>query len=73
MAGEFVLSMSWEKKSFQFDLGQRLDSAMSTNCHIAACAPQHGVGLLISRGDNRSGHMLRINSFAQLSALMFTL
>jgi hypothetical protein len=53
------------KKTFDFDDGQCLDSAMSTNCHIAACALQHQFGLLISHKDNRSEHMLGADSFAQ--------
>jgi hypothetical protein len=40
MPAEFVLSVSSAKKSFQIDVGQCLDSAMSTICHIAACAVQ---------------------------------
>jgi hypothetical protein len=72
MTSEFVLSVSSGKKILSIGNGQCLDGATSRNCHIAACAPQHQFGLLISRGDNRSGHMLRISPFAQVSALIFT-
>jgi hypothetical protein len=41
MAIEFVLNMSLLRKSFEFAQGQRLDRAMSTNCHKLILAPQH--------------------------------
>jgi hypothetical protein len=41
MTIEFVLNMSLLKKYFEFAQGQRLDQAMSTNCHKLIYAPQH--------------------------------
>jgi hypothetical protein len=58
---EFVLNVSLLKKIFSVRESQRLDSTMSTICHIAILHFSQKTGLLFSCHDNRSEEIVRHN------------
>src|SRR6185437_5109147 len=57
----FVLNMSLLKKFISSRESQRLDSAMSTICHITILQCSTKTGLLFSIHDNRSGNFVPCN------------